>query len=66
MNDTENEWVSRKEAAELLGVTVRTIDRYSAAGYITRHQDARGRIAFNKAEVLAMNKFEPETTGVQA
>lgn len=42
---TETQLISRAEAAELLGVSVRTINRYAAAGYLTpTYERHRGQL----------------------
>lgn len=46
-----NEWITRKEAAELLGVNPRTIDYRVATGKITEYRDGLNRLRFNKAEL---------------
>lgn len=51
--------VSRAEAARICGVDPRTISRWAALDYLTRYEDARGRVAYARAQVEAMNTYEP-------
>ncbi|HEX5705643.1 MAG TPA: hypothetical protein VFX97_20760 [Pyrinomonadaceae bacterium] len=53
------EVVSRAEAARICGVDPRTIGRWAALGYITKYEDARGRVAFSLVQIKAMNVYEP-------
>lgn len=51
--------VTRREAALVCGVDPRTISRWAALGYLTKYEDARGRVAYARVQVEAMNTFEP-------
>lgn len=53
------ETISREEVAELCGVSIRTVSRWSDLGYLTRYEDSRGRVAYAKVQAEAMNRFEP-------
>lgn len=53
------ELVTREEVAEICGVTIRTVSRWVALGYLTRYEDSRGRVAYAKVQAEAMNTFEP-------
>lgn len=53
------ETVTREQVALLCGVTVRTVSRWVAQGYLTRYEDSRGRVAYARVQAEAMNKFEP-------
>lgn len=71
MTNDDTQWVSRKEAAEMAGVTMRTVDRWADAGRIVRHEDGRGHIRFRLDEVQNMIRIEPvpvqdETEGAHA
>ncbi len=48
------EWITRKEAAELLGVHARTVDYRVATGKITEYRDGLNRLRFNRAELEAL------------
>lgn len=51
--NTDNTRVTRKEAAALAGVSVRTISRWSAEGLITpRYGSWREPATYDRAEVL--------------
>lgn len=52
--------VTRAEAASVCGVDPRTISRWAQLGYLTKYEDARGRVAYARSQVEAMNRFEPE------
>lgn len=56
----ESDLITRTEAAELMGVSSRTVTRYALNGYLTKYTDSRGRIRFSRIEAGAMNRFEPE------
>lgn len=53
------EMVSREEVAEICGVTPRTVTRWASLDYLTKYEDARGRVAYAKVQAEAMNRFEP-------
>lgn len=57
----DTEMLTRADAAELMGVSTRTITRYASDGYLTKYTDARGRVRFSRKEVLGMNRFERES-----
>lgn len=51
--DTQKQRVTREEAAELAGVTMRTINRWSADGLITvQYGNWREPATYDKEEVL--------------
>lgn len=56
--------VTRAEAAEILGVTPRTVTRYQKSRRITTYRDYRGRVRFDEAELKEKAKgwieFSPE------
>lgn len=47
-------WLTRKEAAERAGVSLRTIANCLADGRLTRHKDKLGRVMIDAAEVDAL------------
>lgn len=50
--DTQTHKVSRAGAARILGVSMRTVDRYVKAGHLSRTRDAEtGRVWLQRAEV---------------
>lgn len=51
--------VTREEVAEICSVTIRTVSRWVALGYLTRYEDSRGRVAYARVQAEAMNRFEP-------
>lgn len=53
--------VSRERAAQIAGVTPRTITRWADRAYVTKYLDGRGRIRFSHAEVSALRDTDPET-----
>lgn len=58
MSDTE--WITRDEAAELVGVNVRTVDKWANDGRITRYRIGGLQwVRFNRSEVLAMMEPVP-------
>jgi hypothetical protein len=49
------EWLNRKQAAQLLGVrSTTTVDSYVTAGQLTRYSDRHGRPRFKADEVRAL------------
>lgn len=51
--DTQNTRLTRAQAAELAGVTMRTINRWSAEGILTVHYGGwRDPATYDRAEVL--------------
>lgn len=50
MTDT-NEWITRKETAELMGVHPRTVDYQVSKGRITTYRDGLGRLRFSRSEI---------------
>lgn len=53
------EMVDRERVAEICGVTPRTVTRWASEGYLTKYEDARGRVAYARVQAEAMNRFEP-------
>jgi phage terminase Nu1 subunit (DNA packaging protein) len=53
--DTENARITRKEAAELVGVSERTINRWSAKGLLGVRRDRQFRkpATYDRAKVIA-------------
>jgi len=47
----ENEWITRKETAGLMGVTVHTVDYRVRTGKITEYRDGLGRLRFSRKEI---------------
>jgi len=52
------QFVTRKEAADLLGVNVRTIDRYGDQGRLQRYMRL-DRIVYKREDVEALNEPVP-------
>lgn len=60
---TENEWVTRTRAAELAGVSMRTVKRWADAGSVrfTRNIDS-ARVAYHLGDLLThMESRAPRT-----
>jgi hypothetical protein len=53
-----DEFVTRQEAAELLGVNVRTIDRYTQESRLQRYMRLN-RIVYKREDVEALNEPVP-------
>lgn len=47
----ETEWITRKETAAMMGVTVATVDYRVRTGKITEYRDGFGRLRFNREEI---------------
>jgi excisionase family DNA binding protein len=47
----KNEWITRKETAAMMGVTVATVDYRVRTGKITEYRDGFGRLRFNRTEI---------------
>ena len=52
----EEEYIAKTKAAKMIGVTPRTIDRWSIEGYIKRVR-VGGRIYFQREEVLRVTQL---------
>lgn len=63
MAKNKEDLITMKEAAELAGVSYRTVSRWVKLGYLTRHADARGRVRVSSAAVKAMGAFQKEPSG---
>lgn len=61
----EQEFLTREEAAETLGVTLRTLDRYADNGTLQRYRRGIGKrtIYFLKSDVEELKKIKPEEEG---
>lgn len=57
------EWCTRREAAELLRVSVATVDRYARAGHLTRYDNPAGRTRFRRDQVLGLIQPREEKAG---
>lgn len=55
---SDPEWCTRHEAAELLRVSVATIDRWVRNGSLTRYAAPSGRSRFARADLLGLQKRE--------
>lgn len=54
-------WLRRHEAAEFLGVSVRTIDRWTKEGRITRFTTGPAKtIVYNLQELKTLDEPEPD------
>lgn len=51
--------INRKTAGELLGISVRTIDRYIRRGKLSARIGENGRIWLDKKEVMDLPRLEP-------
>lgn len=52
MTSTESEFVTPTEAAKILGVTRRTVDRYAAEGRLNKLHITARQVLFARAQVL--------------
>ena len=62
---TTEEFVSRKDAAKLLHVDIRTIDRYAASGRLKKYRRSAGRlignrVVFKSMDVLSLKEPQPQ------
>ncbi|ULB33915.1 helix-turn-helix transcriptional regulator [Proteiniphilum propionicum] len=58
--DTTPEYLSRKETAEMLGVSLPTLHSYVKKGYLTAHRVGEKTIRFRKEDVAnALNAVQP-------
>lgn len=55
--------VTKQEAAEIIGVSVRMVSRYTALRYLEVRKDARGHVRYLEAQCRAMNVFTPSPAG---
>jgi predicted site-specific integrase-resolvase len=47
----ETEWITRKKTAEILNLSVTSVDYRVKTGKITEYRDGLGRLRFNRAEI---------------
>lgn len=52
--------VTRKEAAAIMDLSIRSVSRYAELGYLTKFTDARGRVFFAPEQCRAMGYAEAE------
>lgn len=58
--DTTPEYLTRKEAAEILGVSLPTLRSYVKKGFITAQRIGEKTVRFRKEDVMAaLNSIEP-------
>lgn len=57
----ETVWLSRQEAADRAGVSLRTIAACLADGRLTKHKDKLNRVRIDAAEVDALVFPRPQT-----
>ena len=60
MTKNKEDLITMTEAADLAGVSYRTVSRWVKLGYLTKHTDARGRVRVSGAAVKAMGAFQKE------
>lgn len=62
MTNTEKKvrLVGRDEAAEIGGVSTRTITRYVKTGLLTPYRDVPGRVRFSEAQVREVFRYDPD------
>lgn len=56
-------WLTRQQAADRAGVSLRTIANCLADGRLTRHKDKLGRVKIDAAEVDALASPHPTQEG---
>lgn len=54
MDTNERDLITRHHAANLYGVTVRTIDRWASAGLIKKYENPAGHVRVSSIELRAM------------
>lgn len=54
--------ITRTQAAEIMGVSVRTVSRYLRDGVLTRYGTPRGKVWLDRREASAMNTVQKEGT----
>ena len=50
----DDQWLTRMQAAERLGINVRTVDRWVANGWLTRYETVSGLARFRAEDVEAL------------
>jgi len=58
--DDQRELLTRDQAAELMGVQVRTIDRWADSGWITRYRVNINGVRFTREDLEKMRQPTPE------
>lgn len=59
-----SEYITRTEAAELLGLSVRQVERYMEAGRLTKYKRGDYWVRLERAEVEAFKKQSTEIVPV--
>lgn len=61
MQQGDEEYITVQEAAELLGVKRRTVERYAEEGRLTRYRrGVRRQVFFNRKQVETLLEIRPE------
>ena len=55
----DKELITKNEAADRAGVTLRTIDNWFSRGWLTKHRDGRGRVGIDAGELDELITFVP-------
>jgi len=58
-----DEWLTRAQAAERLGVHTRTFDRWCQLGRVPVHRTPGGRPRFRRDQVDALLQLDPDRPG---
>jgi hypothetical protein len=53
------EWITRKQARDMIGCSMRTIDHMFTDGRLTKHLDGMGRIWIDAEEIRALLRPVP-------
>ena len=61
MSEVDNEWLTLKQAAELVGVTPRTVQNWSKNGKVRGYQVV-GRIRINRTDIERL--YQPKSPDV--
>lgn len=56
-----DDWVSSNQAAQLAGVSPRTVQRWATQGLLTAQRDQRGRWQYHRGELI---QIAADTSGV--
>ncbi len=60
MSEEKDEFISEKEAAQILGVNPRTVGRYADQGRLTRYKQFGLRVRYKRSEIENFAKPIPD------
>lgn len=65
MTDTPRNLITRAEACDRAGVSMRTMDRWLFTGRLTKYTDARGQVRVDADELESRIAYQPAGAAVR-